>query len=414
MREGPLAYASPESNPDAGLIEGYAGGGLMGSGVLDYAAIEQLSGSDFGVMYSFDDRPGPGWHPNDNTLFYVPKQLAPTVMSGTGWGPQRSDDVSRMLVLTVPAGMYGRRITPNSVKITDNAFSDGPYGLIRTLIDDGRGGLFLSGSAVSSSLDIGDPGVVASGSYTSSTSSIVFEAQGTGPSWDGIGVTSTVFGVFGDPDFHINETDPFNIILTVPCEFDGVTPSSTFWDLYTFIASSSDYMQSRSIEGNYGDLTGLATWTLAGGQFGTSTVPPVRRPTPYRGVEWNKVGNVFYDEGIVVIKDPSLLDFGASWPSYSNDDHNILEFSFRGDSRIPVKTMMCRIDRGDLNASLNKTFWTEEEDGDRVRRHPSGSMYVTTVGIYNSDHELVGVARLAEPLRVRPRDRMNVKLRLDF
>ncbi len=202
-----------------------------------------------------------------------------------------------MLVLNVPAGMYGRRIVPNSVSITDRAFSSGSFGLIRTLIDDGRGGLFLSGSAVSASLNL---------------------------------------------------------------------------------------------------------------QTG------VRSPEDYRGVEWNKVGNVFYDEGLVVIKDPALLDFGADWTAASIHRPDLLQFSFRGDSRIPVKTLMCRIDRGDLNASLNKTFWDAEEDGDRIRRHPSGSLYVSTVGLYNSDRELVGVARLAEPLRVRPRDRMNIKLRMDF
>jgi hypothetical protein len=295
--EGPLAFPAPLADPISSYA-GYSGGGLMGSGVLNYAGLAQ-GRADWGVMYQFDDRPGPGWHPNDNTRFYTTKNFAPTSISGNFRDAVASGQVERMLVLTVPAGMYGRRITPNSVRLRDNSFSDDPYGMIRTLVDDGRGGLFISGSVVSSSLNL-----------------------------------------LGD-------------ITVYPSDYD-------------------------------------------------------------ESVKWNKVGNVFYDEGLIVIKDPSLLDFGSSWPSYSNDDLNILEVTFKGDSRIPVKTMMCRIDRGDLNASLNKTFWTEEEDGDRVRRHPSGSMYVTTVGIYNSDHELVGVARLAEPLRVRPRDRMNVKLRLDF
>jgi hypothetical protein len=131
-------------------------------------------------------------------------------------------------------------------------------------------------------------------------------------------------------------------------------------------------------------------------------------------LEWNKVGNVFYDEGLITIRDPSILDFAASWPGVSDHPTDLLQLSFRNESRIPVKTLMCRIDRGDLNASLNQTFWTEEEDDARIRNHESGSLYVSTVGIYNSDRELVGVARLAEPLRIRPRDRMNVKLRMDF
>lgn len=262
FNEGPL------SRPTASLT--------LGSGALDQAQLSASAPFPFANLRGFDDRLGPVWHPSDNTLFYIPKRFA----SG-------SEDVSRMLGITVPAGMYGRRMVPESISITCRGYDSPTYGLVRTLIDDGRGGLYLSGS-------------VASGS--------------------------------------------------------------------------------------------------AGAE----------------SVGWNKVGNVFYDEGLVVIRDPSLLDFAGTWMGVSENPSNLLQLSFRSESRIPVKTLMCRIDRGDLNASLNPTFYRTEEDGDRIPRHPSGSVYVTTVGIYNSDRELVGVARFAEPLRVRPRDRMNVKLRMDF
>lgn len=293
FNEGPLAFGSPTAD-NSGLIPGYAGG-LMGSGVLDVARSAQGHNPNFGNLYSFGDRVGPTWHPNGNVLFYPNKALAPVLVSGSGWSPTRSQDVKRMLVLSVPAGFYGRRISPESVSLTCHAFSSPSYGLVRTLIDDGRGNLFISGSAVSASFVTGSPDV-----------------------------------------------------------------------------------------------------------------------SSYRGVEWNKVGNVFYDEGLVVIRDPSLLDFALPGGVQSSNPNDLLQFSFRGHSRVPVKTLMCRIDRGDLNSSLNPTYWTAEEDGTRVRVHPSGNIYVTTVGLYNSDHELVGVARLAEPLRVRPRDRMNVRLRMDF
>lgn len=267
----------------------------MGSGVLDVAASSRGQNPNYGNLYSFDGRQGPVWHPNDNVGFYPNKSLAPVLVSGSGWSPTRSANVQRMLALNIPGAFYGRRLAPNSVSLTCRTFSNPSYGLVRTLIDDGRGNLFISGSAVSSSLVSG------------------------------------------------------------------------------------------------------------------ATVPE-----SYRGVEWNKVGNVFYDEGIIVIRDPALLDFGFNDPGNSSHPNDLLQFSFSGHSRVPVKTVMCRIDRGELNRSLNPTYYTTESDGFRTIRHPSGSIWVTTVGIYNSDHELVGVARLAEPLRVRPRDRMNVRLRMDF
>lgn len=251
----------------------------VGSGALDQAQHAQGSPTQSGRMLGFDDRVGPSWQPSDNTSFFVPKQFAAADSS-----------VSRMIVIDVPSAFYGRHIVPGSVRLTDRAYSSGSFGLVRTLVDDGRGGLYVSGSLCSGSAQI-----------------------------------------------------------------------------------------------------------------------PAEGP----GVGWNKVGNVFYSEGLVVIKDPSMLDFGRT-DGASSHPADTLQISFRGQSRIPVKTLMCRVEGADYNASLNPTFVDEDDDGHYVRRNPSGSLRISTVGVYNSARELVGVARLAEPVRVRARDRINVKIKVDF
>ncbi len=406
--EGPLSTPSPSQVPNypTWVIDEYNDGGLMGSGVIDYAAHSQGRVPDWGNMVHFDDRPGPGWHPNDNTRFYVGKNFAPTSISGNMRDAVAAGEIQRMLVISVPVGMFGRRIVPNTVAVRDRAFDDVSYGLTRTLIDDGRGGLFLSGSARLN--PVGQ--AYATATYSVGTASITFQARTLGPSSNGYGITATVNGPPGSPNWGLNESDPYNMILTVPCQIDGFTPTGNFWGLYQLFASSSTYVRPTSVTAP-SDNAGSPSFTLSGGTFGN---PSLASSGSYRGVEWNKVGNVFYDEGLIVIKDPSLLDIGAPWTEASSDSNYLLDVSFHGESRIPVKTFMCRIDRGDLNASLNQTFWDEEEDGDRVRTRPDGEIYVSTVGLYNSDRELVGVARLAEPLRVRPRDKMNVKLRMDF
>jgi hypothetical protein len=283
LNDGPLRSFKWSTSQGAGAT-------FNGSGTMNLTSLNNLN---LGILNGFS-RVGPVWQPNDNVRFRPDKSLAPTSTSASFFssdvGPApvlRSADLRQMVVISVPTAIYGRSIARNSLSLTCRAYSSASHGLVRTLIDDGRGGLFISGS-------------IASGSTES-----------------------------------------------------------------------------------------------------------------YRGVEWNKVGNVFYGEGLIIIKDPALFDFGRTDGS-SAHPNDTFQLSFRGESRIPVKTFMCRIERGDLNASLNPTFWEEEEDGSRVRTQPSGNLYVTTVGLYNSERELVGVARLAEPLRVRPRDRMNVKLRLDF
>ena len=277
----------------------------MGSGSIDVAAVESIASSTtskrwpWGLLVGFGDRSGPTWHPNDNVGYYPQKRLAgpplthPNMVQAcaltdlTGSG---IDLVKRMLVIDIPSAFYGREISPGSVRIVDSSFSGASYGLMRTIVDDGRGGLYISGSACSSSL--------------------------------------------------------------------------------------SDREE-------------------------------------YAGVGWNKVGNVFYGEGLIVIKDPSLLDMFRSDGS-TVQPSDLLQLSFRGLTRLPVKTIMCRLEPGEFNASLNQTFWEEDEVGNRIIRHQSGSIRISTIGIYNEDRELVGIARMAEPIRKRPQDRQNFKLRMDF
>lgn len=287
LREGPL-----------GVVSSFA----VGSGTVDFAgrARHRNGTHSTAELRGFSDRVGPVWHPNDNRAFFVDKHGSPQVLdcadaqdtlgpgSGQAWGPNAPDEIRRMLVVNVPSAFYGRQIAPGSVRMTCRAYE--AFGLVRTLVDDGRGGLYLSGSACSSSL-----------------------------------------------------------------------------------ADREDY----------------------------------------HGVDWNKVGNVFYGHGLITIKDPSLLDFGRDDGAFANRN-DVFQLTFRGDSRIPVKTLMCRIDHGEFNCSSNPTFFSTGSAGERLRRHSSGSIRASTVGLYNSDRELVGVARLADPVRIKARNRINIKVRLDF
>lgn len=293
---GPLAYLMFSEGPLIGAIGTTGNGIVAGSGALDYAGRARGRRGDYSVakLTGFADRVGPVWHPNDNVAFFPTKGFVPTVLEHSNgpsqnWGPIASKPVQRMLVVDVPSAFYGRQITPGSVRMLCRSFE--AFGLIRTIMDDGRGGLYISGSVCSSSL-----------------------------------------------------------------------------------ASGEDY----------------------------------------HGVDWNKIGNVFYGEGLITITDPALLDFGRSQGGAFRDPKNVFQLSFRGDTRIPVKTLMCRVDHGEFNCSTNPTFYMTGSAGERLRRHPSGSIRASTVGLYNSDRELVGVARLADPVRIRPRDRLNLRLRIDF
>ena len=40
--------------------------------------------------------------------------------------------------------------------------------------------------------------------------------------------------------------------------------------------------------------------------------------------------------------------------------------------------------------------------------------YITTVGLYSADNQLLAVGKLSEPLKKTPNDEINVKMRIDY
>lgn len=132
----------------------------------------------------------------------------------------------------------------------------------------------------------------------------------------------------------------------------------------------------------------------------------------YAGQAWNKVGNVFYTEGLMVITEPSFLDLGENIDSA--DPNDVFQLSFKGVNRIPSKVFMCRVPAAEANASNNPSFASYNEQTGHYEIKRGNTTYITAVGLYNEDRQLVAVAKLAQPIRKREKDKLNIRLRFDF
>lgn len=139
----------------------------------------------------------------------------------------------------------------------------------------------------------------------------------------------------------------------------------------------------------------------------------------YRGMRWNKVGNVFYSEGLIVITDPSLYDFG----DIGNDASasvDTLQVNFSGLERINTKVFQCFVPAADANGSNNPTFSQYDNNVNDpyyekwVVKQDTPVTWITAVGVYNEDHKLVAVAKLASPIRKREKDKLLIRLKMDF
>lgn len=146
-------------------------------------------------------------------------------------------------------------------------------------------------------------------------------------------------------------------------------------------------------------------------------------------------GMVFYVEGLVVMT-PSGSRSGTFTFNYTNaagtgslnttayrlghgtgtltgSDGRKLQFEFSGSHPIITKTFMCRIHESECNCSRNPT-WSVDVSGTRMRSGTVNTTYISQVGLFNEDYELVAVAKMAQPIRKREQDRLDIRLRMDF
>jgi hypothetical protein len=140
----------------------------------------------------------------------------------------------------------------------------------------------------------------------------------------------------------------------------------------------------------------------------------------FTGLRWNKVGNVFYNEGLIVITDPSFFDFGAIGRDASLAFPDTLQIAFSGQEKLTTKVFQCRIGAGKANGSNNPTFSSLNMDpksqfyNKHMVKNSPPTTWISAVGIYNEDHKLVAVAKLASPIRKREKDKLLIRLRMDF
>jgi len=124
-----------------------------------------------------------------------------------------------------------------------------------------------------------------------------------------------------------------------------------------------------------------------------------------------KVGNIFYSEGLVVMHASQLNAVVASTTTTCY---------FRGDNTIPVKIFRCRAPAGELNCSSNSSYSRIRTDisasnrNEREVRSLINTTYITKVGLYNNNYELVGYATMAHPVRKDEDKSIQIRLRMDW
>ena len=95
--------------------------------------------------------------------------------------------------------------------------------------------------------------------------------------------------------------------------------------------------------------------------------------------------------------------------------HRMQNLQFNNTTEINSTVYFCRMPHNKYNYSSNPTYLNSGQvrvkNGNR--QNPPIS-YVTTIGLYNSQNELLAVAKLSEPLRKDPTNELTLRVRLDY
>lgn len=192
------------------------------------------------------------------------------------------------------------------------------------------------------------------------------------------------------------------------------------------------------------NLRGLKTV----GDYGAATDYKVNSPSGEYGLLYTAsaaprgaiVGHVYYQAGIAVLT-ASLFSgaFGdpASPPSFEAYDvesqvsdeltgstitnlsnglrYFIKNVEFNNTTELNSTIYFCRANTQDYNYSSNPTYVSASKiivKNDNPKAEPVS--YITTVGLYSSDNELLAVAKLSEPLKKSPSNELTLRVRLDY
>ena len=209
--------------------------------------------------------------------------------------------------------------------------------------------------------------------------------------------------------------------------------------------------QSFTIQFLTGGTVSAPTDILTISDYGALSAYKVNSPAGEYGILYTSsatpnansgVGLVYYQAGICVLT-ASIFDGNASnyiGPNRANgasaaDNKNTSEkllvsgsisgsadalrnrlynISFNNTIEINSTIYFCRANNSEFNYSSNPTYLSSSQIVVKDNAEELPRSYVTSVGLYSADNELLATAKLSEPLEKDPTDEFTLRVRLDY
>lgn len=123
----------------------------------------------------------------------------------------------------------------------------------------------------------------------------------------------------------------------------------------------------------------------------------------YANPTWASIGNIFYNEGIIILKSPSLYFFGEQ-------DY---ELEFEGVQNIHVMTINA-FARPLMQTSSSNPAYLQYPADTLANNQDKDFVYITGINIHDENLNVIARTKLAQPVVKRTGDKMLFKVKMDF
>ena len=94
--------------------------------------------------------------------------------------------------------------------------------------------------------------------------------------------------------------------------------------------------------------------------------------------------------------------------------NRIKNIQFNNTTELNSTIYFCRANHNEFNYSSNPTYVNSSKIQVKETSLDNPISYITTVGLYSADNELLAVAKLSEPLKKDPTNELTLRVRLDY
>ena len=189
-------------------------------------------------------------------------------------------------------------------------------------------------------------------------------------------------------------------------------------------------------KGSYSLVVNSGSSQITISDYGAQNDYRVNSPTGEYGILYTAslatpgtgVGLLYYQAGIAVLTasvdlfsgsatawDPSLWATTTEISGVANNVREVWENDdLNNTTELNSTIYFCRVNNNEYNYSSNPTYLDSSKITTKNVSSDPSVAYITTVGLYSADNELLAVAKLSEPLRKDQTNELTLRVRLDY